>query len=73
MHLNSWKEVGKVYQLPAGFNRQYCRDMMEGRIVGLGPPPQEGPEYGFILYSSRLARPQKVAINRKGLIALAYH
>jgi hypothetical protein len=35
--------VGKVYQLPGGFNSQYCLDMMEGRTAGLGPPPQ--PEY----------------------------
>lgn len=44
--LDSWKEVGKVYQPNGGINRGYYIAMMEGRIVGLGQPPQNGPEYG---------------------------
>ena len=36
IHLNSWKETGKVYQVPGGFNRQYCLDMMEGPNRGFG-------------------------------------
>src|SRR6185437_7693414 len=44
--LDSWKDVGKVYQRNGGINRGYYIAMMEGRMIGLGPPPQSGPEYG---------------------------
>lgn len=46
LHLNSWKDQGKVWQPVGGLNRMYFVQVMEGTERGLGPPRRNAPEYG---------------------------
>lgn len=46
LHLNSWKDQGKVWQSVSGLNRLYFVQVMEGTERGLGPPRRSAPEYG---------------------------
>jgi hypothetical protein len=46
LHLNSWKDQGKVWQPGGGLNRLYFVQAMEGTERGLGPPRRNAPEYG---------------------------
>jgi hypothetical protein len=46
LHLNSWKDQGKVWQPVSGLNRLYFVQVMEGTERGLGQPRRNAPEYG---------------------------
>ena len=45
-HLKSYEGAGTVYQYNGGINREYFFAIMERRNVGLGPLPNNEPEYG---------------------------